>query len=61
MSIDAGHKPDLGWETYVVEQGIRLCFKQDGEEDVFVDVPKLAQTGKILTLQPWAQAGSSVS
>ncbi|KAF8075360.1 hypothetical protein FPV67DRAFT_1401949, partial [Lyophyllum atratum] len=37
-SRDESHKPDPNWETYIVQQGIRLCFKQAGKEDVFVDI-----------------------
>ncbi|GLB45895.1 hypothetical protein LshimejAT787_3600070 [Lyophyllum shimeji] len=25
---ESEHKPDPNWETYIVQQGIRLCFKQ---------------------------------
>ncbi|KAF8067026.1 hypothetical protein FPV67DRAFT_1670482 [Lyophyllum atratum] len=47
------YKPDPEWETYIVHQGIRLCFKQAGQEDVFVDIPRRTTTGRTLTFQPW--------
>ncbi|KAF8057072.1 hypothetical protein FPV67DRAFT_638408 [Lyophyllum atratum] len=52
-----GHKyePDLDWETYIVQQGIRLCFKQAGKQDVFVDIPRQTTNGATLTFQPWPQ------
>ncbi|KAF8058652.1 hypothetical protein FPV67DRAFT_512339 [Lyophyllum atratum] len=53
-SIDeSGLKPDPEWETYVLQQGVRLCFKQAGKEDVFADIPRRNTRGRTLTFQPW--------
>ncbi|KAF8157799.1 hypothetical protein B0H34DRAFT_858719 [Crassisporium funariophilum] len=58
-SCDESHKPDPNWETYIVQQGIRLCFKQAGKEDVFVDIAGLTPAGATLTFQPWRQCSPS--
>ncbi|KAF8062481.1 hypothetical protein FPV67DRAFT_1783321 [Lyophyllum atratum] len=50
---DDKYQPDPEWETYIVQQGIRLCFKQAGEEDVFVDISRQTTMGATLIFQPW--------
>ncbi|KAF8058585.1 hypothetical protein FPV67DRAFT_1522950 [Lyophyllum atratum] len=50
---ESGAEPDPEWETYVVQHGVRLCFKQAGKEDVFLDIPGRITDRATLTLRPW--------